>query len=133
MIGSLRDTDVMGQCLLESIANFSSSYISAVVGCKEKRKKIAKAAGPYLQAHTPWGKNPQGSLGRFFLPQAVSSRVGTPLHVAGMLPVCDGGTVSVGQPKNAPIRDVFRVTARNWKYPLSCGLPSQTVDSHVVG
>lgn len=25
---------------------------------------------------------------------------------------------SVGQPENAPIRDVFRVTVRSWKYPL---------------
>lgn len=44
--GIFCDVDLMGQCLLENVANFSSSYISTATGCKEKRKKIAR-----LQVH----------------------------------------------------------------------------------
>lgn len=121
-MGVLRNVDLMNQCLLENVANFSGSYISTVTGCKEKRKKIAR-----LQVHiyrrTHRGVKPDaGNLGAVLPAPSCVRPCRDPLACYwNVTRMRSGALEKEGEcrsTENAPIRDVLRVAVRSWKYPL---------------
>lgn len=121
-MGVLRNVDLMDQCLLENVANFSGSYISTVTGCKEKRKKIAR-----LQVHiyrrTHRGVKPGAGNVRAVLPapncvEPCRDPLASYWNVTRMRSGALGKEGECRSTENAPIRDVLRVAVRSWKYPL---------------